>query len=99
MNTNDLMNELARSANYPVIPRVRCLYGPSPGPWILLGAYRDRSAAENAITVYMRAHVGRQLQASVLQASDSDYPAALIQVRQMRKTRSRSRQSRQSRSR
>ena len=100
MDTNDLMNEMARNAKYPVIPRVRTVHGETVGPWILLGAYRDRAAATEAVSQYMRAHaVQGGFQGTVMEFSHPDYPEALAQVRQMRRTRSRTSRSRTTRSR
>jgi len=93
MNTSDLLNELARNARYPAIPRVRVVTGHAVGPWILLGTYRDRAAAQEAVTTYLQAHQGQTFQPSILEFSHPEYPATLMQLRQ-RRTRSRSQRSR-----
>lgn len=100
MNSREMLDQMARNARYPVIPRVRIVRGETAGPWVILGAYPDRTAATNAVSHYMQAHaVQGGFQGSILEFSHPDYIGALAQVRQTRLARSRTRSSRSTRSR
>ena len=95
MNSREMLDNLARSAKYPVIPRIRVVRDGQPGPWVILGAYFSRAAADNAVTQYARAHAveGKSFQATVMEFSHPDYVDALAHVRFTRRTRSRTRKA------